>query len=219
MGKWTLPVLCLVGMGLLLLPEFFAEKESLPLPSGPPQIDWRIAAMDQNSDGKVTLEEAQTVRPEMTAEDYKLRDYNGDGIWTMDDRRPGYRTMAGRQRLEEIDTNSDGKVSLDEYTTACEREFKILDSDADGGISSDEWPRRGPGMVGARPWGPSSDDPNRMQLMGPPFGGFREGGPPPFGPDGVEPPGPPPGEPMGVEGQVEGASDTSTAGTVPSGQN
>ena len=158
MAKWTLPFLCLVGIVLLLLPEFFApaQRENSPQFFGAPPMDWRGLSMDKNNDEQVTLAEAQAVRPELTVEDFKVRDINADGVWTSEDRRWALRTLAGRRRLEEIDSSMDGKITMEEYLQACQEEFKVLDSDADGGIVAEEWPRRffpsGPGMAGVRTW-------------------------------------------------------------------
>lgn len=171
MAKWTLPFLCLVGIVLLLLPEFFApaQRNNSPQFFGAPPVDWRLLSMDKNNDEQVTMAEAQSVRPELTVDDFKVRDINGDGVWTSDDRRWALRTLAGRRRLEEIDTSMDGKITMEEYLQACQEEFKVLDSDADGGIVAEEWPRRfypgGPGMAGVRTW----ETPPQ---------GFQEGQPP-----------------------------------------
>ncbi len=192
MAKWTLPVLCLVGMVVLLLPEFFSQSvmNGGIQPPGPPRMDWRLSMMDPNGDGSVTLAEAQSVRPEITAEDFKMRDTNGDGVWNAQDRRGSYRTMAGRRSMEEVDKNSDGKVTLEEYVTACQEEFKTLDVDSDGGIIEGEWPRRffpgPPPMAGLGPWGPPLEGPQAGPPPGPPPGDEMENQPPAGFPPGVK---------------------------------
>ncbi len=189
MAKWTLPVLCLVGMILLLLPEFLApaQRDSGPPFAGGPAMDWWITSMDKNEDGQVTLAEAQSEHPGLTVENFKFRDFNGDGVWTSEDRWRGFRSLTGRRRIEDIDKNLDGKVSMDEYTAASQEEFKVLDLDADGGIVQEEWPRRfwgGPGMAGVRPWGIPLEGPDGGPPPGPPPGVPGEASPPGFTPEG-----------------------------------
>jgi hypothetical protein len=201
MAKWTLPILCLVGIVLLLLPEFLApaQRENSPRFPGPPPMDWRTASMDKNGDNQITLAEAQSERPEITAEEFKLRDSNGDGVWSSTDRRWSVRTMAGRRSYEEVDKNSDGKITLDEYTAACQEEFKNLDADTDGGIILEEWPSRfgGPGFGGMRPWAPPPEG-----FVGGPPPGIPMGEPGRPGPSGFMPdqnaPSTPASEPEGA---------------------
>lgn len=44
----------------------------------------------------------------------------------------------GKAHFEAIDTNKDGKISLDEYTASCTERFKKLDTNGDGFLTKEE---------------------------------------------------------------------------------
>lgn len=153
---------------LLLMPSASAQGGQGPRGHDP------LAAMDANKDGKVTFEEAQAADPNMTADMFKKRDTNGDGVWTRED-RPGMMHPSP----EALDPDKDGKVTRAEYdaawATVLDERFKQLDADKSGALSKEELAKEQMG----RPGGPG-------------------------GPDGGMPPPPPGAEPSADKGRPQG---------------
>lgn len=44
----------------------------------------------------------------------------------------------GIEKVEAMDTDKDGKISLDEYKANCEKRFKAMDTNHDGYLTKDE---------------------------------------------------------------------------------
>lgn len=164
---------------LLLIPAASAQGGQGPRGRDP------LTAMDANKDGKVTLEEAQAADPNMTAEAFKQRDTNGDGVWSKDDRPPMMEPSS-----EALDPDKDGQVTQAEYDTAWTaflyERFGQLDTDKDGALSKEELakqmarPMGGPGGPGGPGGGTPPPEAGAQQSgvkNGPPQGGGPGGGP------------------------------------------
>lgn len=139
-----------------------------------------IASHDADGDGRVTLEEALTLRGARFDE----ADSNGDGRLTQQEyveeyeRRlkadheaqsvaPGdYFTRAMEQTYERfivLDRDKNGFMSREEYLASAERAFEAADSDGDGVVSSDD-PQRAPGQRGAGPFSAPAEFAGRLRV-------------------------------------------------------
>ena len=128
-----------------------------------------IKRMDRDRDGRVTRDEFMGA----VEGQFKGMDRDGDGAITEKDldamaaQRRGRRgEQAGRGReggpspeeqkkrravfMKHMDANGDGRVSLDEFRTPRERQFKSLDRDGDGAITGAELEQAGDGEKGRR---------------------------------------------------------------------
>ncbi|MCB2109812.1 MAG: histidine kinase [Defluviimonas sp.] len=102
-----------------------------------------FAAIDADGDGKITAEELKAFRLSRSAG----LDADGDGLITGQEladhmvatMKPGIEKMAA-ERIEMLDADGDGKVSVDEalMPPMQTRIFAMLDSDGDGAMSQAE---------------------------------------------------------------------------------
>lgn len=131
------------------------SKDELPklpaLPSPPHPIFARFREADKDGNGKVTLEEAQAVVPDITKEKFSQLDKNGDGVLSPED-QPSRRIeppLFGL--LQAADKNGDGKVTLEEAQAAMpdmtKERFTAADRNGDGVFTSED-------IVAARPVSP-----------------------------------------------------------------
>jgi Ca2+-binding EF-hand superfamily protein len=117
-------------------------------------MDRLLVRLDGNGDGKVTKAEFNGDRPEgrglrggRAAERRQLQfsfyDRNADGIIEKVEYEAGRAEeaeFAKRRRLHALDRNSDGKVTLEEYTADARFRFVRLDLDRDGRITAADMP-------------------------------------------------------------------------------
>lgn len=90
--------------------------------------------VDQNQDGKVTLDEAVAGAKARFAK----ADVNKDGTITKDEAKGRF-----QKRLEKKDTNADGKLTLAEMETHVRAQFQAKDKNKDSVLSGDELSHRG----------------------------------------------------------------------------
>ena len=132
---------------LLILTQ--AVQAQPPEQKGPPPRVL-LKQADKNQDGKVTFDEAKTIRPNMTQERFNALDRNKDGVLTKDDRPPQARPGPGGQArplarlLQDADKDKDGKVTFDELKAVApnmtQERFTKLDKNGDGVITKDDKP-------------------------------------------------------------------------------
>ena len=131
----------------------------MPPPDGPPppgrrqepgagQNPYRmLQRADLNNDGQVTLKEFQKAFPNAPIERFRSLDRNNDGVICEKDAQAPPSPPPGRdirwQRLQEADTNRDGKISREEAKAAFpnmgDAEFNRRDRNGDGFLSPDDF--------------------------------------------------------------------------------
>jgi hypothetical protein len=120
---------------------------------------------DKDGDGKVSRAEAEAAATARTSDWFDKLDLNKDGYVTQDEIRQARDTRREKmheafdQRFEEADTNSDGKLSMDEVQAKMPRlaqRFNTLDTDRDGFLSKEELQHGGPGYGHHRPAPPQT---------------------------------------------------------------
>ena len=90
----------------------------------------RFQGMDRNNDGRIT-------RAEWNGSDqsFKVHDWNGDGVLSGDEGRPGARRVEQQNRERDFDT-PDREYTFDDWTV---RGFNGIDHNRDNRITADEW--------------------------------------------------------------------------------
>jgi len=90
----------------------------------------RFQVMDRNNDGRIT-------RAEWNGSDqsFKVHDWNGDGVLSGDEVRPGARRGEQQNRERDFDT-PDREYQFDDWTV---RGFNGIDHNRDNRITADEW--------------------------------------------------------------------------------
>jgi len=90
----------------------------------------RFQGMDQNKDGRIT-------RAEWNGSDqsFEVHDWNGDGVLSGDEVRPGARRAAGKGRAGDFN-DTDREYQYDDWTA---RGFTSLDHNRDNKVTADEW--------------------------------------------------------------------------------
>jgi Ca2+-binding EF-hand superfamily protein len=95
----------------------------------------RFADMDTNNDGVITQREWRG-----SPQAFQQQDWNGDGILSGDEVRPGARRTDQQSRAARrpyVDTNDDGLISRAEWRGTAER-FDALDQNHDGVLTIEE---------------------------------------------------------------------------------
>ena len=70
---------------------------------------------DKNKDGKLTRAEWMVSKDASLAEDFRVRDANGDGVVTMEEALAyGRKKGMAKELMQKADTNKDGKLSMAE---------------------------------------------------------------------------------------------------------
>ena len=102
---------------------------------------------DTDNDGKVSFDEMKAMRPQMTKEQFDMRDRNKDGVLTAAD------FPSPADLFKEADKDGDGKVIFEEMNAVRplpKERFDMMDKNKDGVLTPDEM-RMGPrpgGMMG-----------------------------------------------------------------------
>ncbi len=115
-------------------------------PQQHPMLDM-LKKADTDNDGKVTFEEMKAIRPQMTKEQFDMRDRNKDGVLTAAD------FPSPADLFKEADKDGDGKVIFEEMNAVRplpKERFDMMDKNKDGVLTPDEM-RMGPrpgGMMG-----------------------------------------------------------------------
>jgi Ca2+-binding EF-hand superfamily protein len=104
-----------------------AGAQTAAAQSGPAM---RFQGMDRNNDGRIT-------RAEWNGSDqsFKVHDWNGDGVLSGDEVRPGARPVERQNREQEFD-RPDREYQFDDWTV---RGFSGIDHNRDNRITADEW--------------------------------------------------------------------------------
>ena len=90
----------------------------------------RFQGMDRNNDGKITRQEWNG-----SDQSFKVHDWNGDGVLSGDEVRPGARRAGGQKRADDFNA-IDREYQFDDWTA---RGFTGLDHNRDGKLTADEW--------------------------------------------------------------------------------
>jgi len=149
--KTTLSI-CAAAVATLLAGHAIAGDE----PRGGAPHDAFMRA-DTDGDGKVSRAEASAAADKRTAEWFDKLDLNKDGYVTQDEIQQAHEARreqmqaAFDEKFKAADTNSDGKLSLDEVQAKMPRlaqRFSTLDADKDGFLSKEEIQHGGPASGG-----------------------------------------------------------------------
>lgn len=154
MSKKWLFAMMLVATGLCAVQAEDAKPPRKPEGAGD---RGGFGSMDQNGDGKITVDEMTAGMAERIKMRFTRIDKDADGKVTQAEfdagRPPSPPEGAGRQAREmpafaDLDANKDGSVTLEEMTSHAKSKMqervKEMDKNGDGVIGEDERPSRGP---------------------------------------------------------------------------
>lgn len=139
----------------VLTPEDRPASGPVGRPMGPggPLME-KIREADKDGDGKVTFEEISAAMPQVTQEQFKQFDRNGDGVLSAEDRGPG----PMREIFEKADADKSGTVTFEELKAAkpdvTQEQFRQWDRNGDGTLSPADRPA-GPGPAAGTPAAPT----------------------------------------------------------------
>jgi RNA polymerase sigma-70 factor (ECF subfamily) len=132
----------------------FAAGAALAMPHGKPG-DF-AKHLDTNGDGQVQIAEIEASAAKQAAE----IDANADGNITTIEMKAWHEAQRAKRaeaRLLRLDTNQDGKVSVDEFAAARVERASKRDANGDGVIAADEMRGKHRGHRGARRGAPQAD--------------------------------------------------------------
>jgi Ca2+-binding EF-hand superfamily protein len=90
----------------------------------------RFQGMDRDNDGRISRAEWNG-----SDESFKVHDWNGDGVLSGEEVRPGARRVERQDRERDFDT-PDGEHQFDDWTV---RGFNGIDHNRDNRVTADEW--------------------------------------------------------------------------------
>ncbi len=103
--------------------------------------DAKMAMMDKNSDGMITVEEHDMGASSM----FTSMDTDSNGMVSMAEMEAGKSAMghdmdnmSTADKIKMIDGNGDGMISSDEHVTGTQAMFKKMDTDGNGSLSAAE---------------------------------------------------------------------------------
>lgn len=134
--------------------------------SWPEQLKSLIGRFDEDKDGKVSFDEAEKGKSNLSRKSFDELDSDKDGFVTVDDKKPAPAVPAspvaapvpapapqqaapnapasGAERFKRADKNGDGKLSYEEavaeFTTLSHEDFKQRDRSGDGFLGQDDRP-------------------------------------------------------------------------------
>ena len=119
---------------------------SLAFGAGPkaPKPDAEFAAMDTNTDGKMSAEEHAAASKKM----FDMMDANKDGKVTAAEMTAAHQRVTGKKakksdmsatdKIKVIDTDGDGILTAEEHAAGSRAMFEKMDTDKDGFLTKDE---------------------------------------------------------------------------------
>ena len=131
--KYYTSLIVACSLALCALPSAFADHDA----------DQHFKKMDTNGDGKISRAEHAAGAKQMFTE----CDANKDGVVTAAEmdaamalrgENPGKTDKTSAEKIQVIDQNGDGKLTLAEHEAGTEKMFAQMDKDGDGFLSKEE---------------------------------------------------------------------------------